>query len=744
MKFKLNTQPNRTGLLMAASFVLAACGGGNIEINSPTNEQVFQIADEVPFNVVFPDGIDPTEATFQLNGTDVTAEFIVDEEAGTASANILANGMLDEKSQLIVETSSTSKKRTFFVDRSAPEFVITEFSPPINLPYVTMTAKGYIKDLSPISDNAIFRPRVEFGAAFDSSSREYIELDENNHFEVTFETKPNPDGLLGESYPIRFIASDYTSLQSGIRYSNDYFAPAVRLPSFAQAKILNRAFDRAVNPQVNDALNALNIEALIKAENPVVDANPTFAGFGIDVEITVTDFSTDTIDVDIAPTTQNNHHVAADVYVDDLDIEFYTTLEVDMPWPIPDIPVGFLPSKLTNADVSGDLSVKLRVDGNQNLNPVLAVDQLDIDLAILGGDFDAIDFPSILDVVGEVVLGPLEGFIFEALDNYIANKIGDAIGDKLVEKVNEQLVLIPNDLDVTLRGKELTFNINEASVWSDTNGINVRISKGDVTTSDYQSGVRKELGYQLNQAGSFPTMSATTPDSGELYDVGISVDWDYLNKAAFNAHRAGIDIVTLDVAGSSIPGIGNLLSNYEARVTIKPGLAPYIDQAIPRADKALASVQSKELTVQLEVRNLNNSEAPYDLLTEIIANLRADVDLTVAGNNFQVHLDNEPQLEVISTNTDEALLVLDEDAIQHLLDYAVPLVMPRLVDIIGKVELPCIKNHAIDLVEIQSNSYGYFSLYANVEPQAGACGPQAVGGDLVFEPGDELVLIQSE
>lgn len=709
-----------TSLILTTLF-LTGCDQNTITIVAPADQQVYQIADEIPVLVNFSEQLDPTQATFELNGDDITDQFTIDSATRSATATLTAQNILDEKSALKVTLPEKKKSRTFYVDRSAPEFVITEFSPPINLPYVTVTAKGYVTDLTEISDHPLLRPRVQFGAAFDNSASEFIELDENNHFEVTFETQPNPDGLLGESYPIRFLASDYTSNASGIRNSNDSFAPAVRLPSFAQAKVLNRAFDRAVNPQVNDALNSLDIEGLIKAENPVVDENPDFYGFGIDVEVTVTDFNVDDINIDIAPTTVNNHHLIADVYVDNLDVDFFSSLSVDLPWPIPDVPVAALPSSLSNADIVGDISLKLRVDGNQNLNPVLAVDEIDLDLSVFGGDFDLIDFPSILDFLGELVLGALEGFIFEALDDYLVGKIGDAITDKVIDKINDQLVLIPNDLDVTLRGKELTFNITEASVWSDTSGINVRLSKGDVTTSDYASGIRKELGYQLNQAGGFPAMNATSPESGSLYDVGISLDWDYLNKAAFNAHRAGIDIFTTEIAGSSIPGIGSLLTNYEARVTVKPGLAPYIDQPIPREDMALASVQSKELTVLLEVRDTSLPNEEFQLLTEIIANLRADIDVGLDGNNLSIELDQNPQLNVVSTNNDDALLVLDEDAIQALIDYAVPQVMPLLVDIIGEIELPCIKNHGIELVEVQSNTFGYFSVYANVEPQAGAC-----------------------
>lgn len=728
--------------------ILTGCGG-SITINEPAPAQVYLKSDTINFNVSFKD-IDPLEAVIELNGEDITREFIVDSASGSANLAMPAANVLDERSQLIVKAGDKEKSVKFFVDRSPPEVVVTSFSPNLfgNLPHLNLTIEGYVTDLSPISDEVLLAPQVRYGVNFHDKIK-YFELDENNHFSVTLETVPMgtelPESL--ESAPIRFLISDSTPFSAGIQTSNDVYASSVRQPALAKAHVTANAFANTINPKVNQALAGINFEALAFAANPVVDKDlvisdipgvpevnipipgfpdPNLLGLGGAIKVDVTSLDIGSFDIDITPTSSvGKPSLAANVLVNDLDIRIRTALSISIPiLPDPTIPIN---TRINGSTISGDALVRLRIDGNQNLAPKIAIDSVNLDLSVFGGDFDTLDFSGLpwpLDValgaLAELFVGAVEQFAFELLDDYIANLVGDKLVDSMIDKVNNELKLIPSSFETQFRGKDFDFYATQAQLQANNNGLSVTLNKSDVTVRPFASGITKELGWQINEAGSFKNFTTTTPKQGQPYELGLSLDWDFFNKTLYEAHRAGIDILTTEVAASSIPAIGDKLSNVDLRITVKPILAPYIDKPIPRKNPALASINAKEFSLLLEARD-HSTAGDYRNVAEVRANIRSDVDVNVSGNHLEVLLDADPEILIRSVTINETEQQIGDEILQHIVNFAVPEIMPYIVDIIGAVRLPCIKGHTLELLELEVSNYGHFNLYANVTNSPGAC-----------------------
>jgi len=174
------------------------------------------------------------------------------------------------------------------------------------------------------------------------------------------------------------------------------------------------------------------------------------------------------------------------------------------------------------------------------------------------------------------VLGTLEQLIFEAIDGALADFIGGKVGEKVAEKINNQLKLIPNDFNITLRNKTLNFYLMTASVGADSTGLEVAVTEADALppVNQRDPAVIREPGYHIHdRTEALPTFGATAPN-GQAFDVGLSLDWDILNKTIHSAHLTGIDKLSTTVAGSSIPKLGTILKNYEMKLDVVPLYSP--------------------------------------------------------------------------------------------------------------------------------------------------------------------------
>lgn len=680
---------------------LTGCGAGSISFNQPSADSVYSRNETIDFSITFTE-LDASGAQFFVNGNDITNQFSINSDGNQANASIHSSNFADEQNTLEVVAGPKAASTTFYVDRTGPEFHITSVSPSFLVAGMDVTVSGYITDLSGVIKETTDRPYVMVKTG-PSSSRSVapIELDENNAFTVTFPLEQDPNGATGLEYrPIFFRANDIH-----LTRSNDAYAFPTTMPQLAKAKVTSSAFDNIVNPEVNSLIDQLNIESIIRAENPVVDKGWSIFSF----QIYVDNFDVNDIDVDIQPATNGVDHIVANVHVDNLDVNFRTQVLADL-WPV-DLGV-FVPSGLHHADVVGNVAVRFRVDGNQNLNPVLVVDDISPNLSVIGGDFDAIDFGFPVDVPG---LGTLEQLIFEALDNYVANKIGNVVGDKAARKINTMLKLIPNDFDVTLRGKELEFFMTQATINADANGLEVAITQADVfaAVNQRESDTPKELGFVVHQrTQALPSFANTAPD-GSTFDAGISIDWDMLNKTIYYAHSTGIDRLSTTIMGDQIPGVKNLFKDFEVKLDVKPLVSPHLDHAIPREDRAMASIQAKNVEIRVSVRRTDIAD-DFHQLTRIITNARADFDLTLSNNRLQLLLDQSPYVNIHSVDNDDSLLVLNSDHIQAIVDFAIPRVMPLLADAIEEIRLPSVAGYQLSVLEIETVGDRFFKIYADI------------------------------
>ncbi|MFZ5601238.1 MAG: hypothetical protein ACOY7J_02195 [Pseudomonadota bacterium] len=734
------------GLTLGLATSLTGCGGGNIKILSPTAEQVFLQSDEVAIQVAF-DNVNPLDARFVLNGNDITADVVIDPATKRATATLPAATILDERSQLQINAGAKSKSVRFFVDRSAPEVVVTRVTPAANAPNTSLTIEGYVTDLSAIQKEGGDQPQLRYGVNAGDLTH-FFELDADNRFSVNVTTVPmgNEEPASLESAPLRFLVTDETPAAFGLLTSNDTYAPANRQPPFARAHVSALAFANTINPEINAVIDGLDIEAMIKARNPVVDVSgvlsdipgvpevtipipviddPNLLGLGMGLSVRVDNLDMASLDVDVAPVSASKPTLVTQVDLDDLDLRVNTSISIELP-ALPDPAIPFS-SSLTNANVHGDVTVALKIMGNDTQAPRLAVDSVDIDLDVTGGDIDLVSFDGLpwpLDValgtLAEIFIGAVEQYAFEKLEDPLLDLIGDAVKDKVIRQVNKELNLLPSDYTVGLRNRQFSFALTEADIATSADGLSVTLSRGDVAAAPMATDSVAEPGWQLNEGGDFASFAPTTPTENLPYEVGLSLDWDFLNKTLYQAHGTGIDRFGTTFAGSSVPVVGNQLRNLEFRVQVKPVLAPYLDQPIPRATPALASVNAKEVSVALEYRDTTKAE-DFHQAAEIRANVRMDVDLGVAANKLQPKLDADPDIRIQSFSINAGETRLNEAVLQKLVDFIMPQAMPLLVDVLGTIRLPCIKGRSLDVLEVEPGSGGYFNVYANVTANAAAC-----------------------
>ena len=462
---------------------LAGCGG-KIDINSPVQKAVYSPVSTIEFDVSFVD-IDANDAEFFINDEDVTSSFTI--TGSTAIASIRANTFPAEKNRLSVQTPNASASGIFFVDRSPPEFHITNVSPSIIFPGSNVTVQGYLSDLSGIGPNT-GKVYVEDGG---SSLREIASIpisSTDKSFEVSFVMEFAPVGDPLESAAVYFSAYD-TIGHRGI----DGFGWSLQRPQLVKTKINQQVFDSTINPAINEIIEDTDIGSFIN--NPVADGDKY--GFGYDVDITNFDISG--ITVDLQPTSSGGNHLIATVDVDYLDFRIWSSVSYLPCIPLTDIclpRIGvYVPSGLNDASVSGTVAIKLAVINDWE--PKLEVVDINPNLNI-SGDFDIIDWGP-LDYLPGVSL--LEDLIFWLVGDYVANLVGDKIADKAAKKVNKLLELIPTNFSPTVRGKSVNFYVHNATITSDSSGLVITIDEAsiEVPPGTRASNLAKEIGPRVHQ-----------------------------------------------------------------------------------------------------------------------------------------------------------------------------------------------------------------------------------------------------
>jgi len=659
----------------------------------------------IEFDVSFED-IDANDAEFFINDEDVTSSFTI--TGSTAIASIRANTFPAEKNRLSVQTPNASASGIFFVDRSPPEFHITNVSPSIIFPGSNVTVQGYLSDLSGIGPNT-GKVYVEDGG---SSLREIASIPisyPDKSFEVSFVMEFSPDGELLESAAVYFSAYD-TIGHRGI----DGFGSSLQRTQLVKTKINQQVFDSTINPAINEIIEDTDIGSFIN--NPVADGDKY--GFGYDVDITNFDISG--ITVDLQPTSSGGNHLIATVDVDYLDFRIWSSVGYQPPCiPFTDIcfpRIGvYVPSGLNDASVSGTVAVKLAVMDN-GWEPKLEVVDINPNLNI-SGDFDIIDWGPLDYLPG---VSSLEDFIFWLVGDYVANLVGDKIADKAAKKVNKLLELIPTNFSPTVRGKSVNFYVNNATITSDSSGLVITIDEAsiEIPFGTRASNLAKEIGPRVHQKGvSLPGFGSRTPN-GQLFDVGLSLDWDYLNAALYSAHQVGIDRYSLDVDGADIPGVGGYLDDYELSIQVKPLSTPFMGIPMPKNDNALASLLANDVEVMVNYRDKGAST--YELLTGLTANARVNIGVGVSGRKIKINIDDDPTVSLQSVEASGAALQIDEEIIQKILDYAVPAVFPRIGDLVEEIELPSVEGYNLHILKIERDADRFFKIYANL------CAPGAL------------------
>jgi len=623
--------------LLLLVFLVSACSEVKIEL--PTKNFVDDNQPDT-FQVSFSKGI-PSDLVLQLNTANVTELFTTSEAGATATGSDLSEHIFSGKNIFKASAGGSSSQVTFHYDTEGPVIHI------LNASRETGIISGYAADVGGVDSLAL-----------DGIP---ITLDENSQFSVSFTDQPINT----------FIAADGFQQVSSTEFArkDKEFVPGM-------SARLNQGGIAFLGDALAFALGSIDFDALTEGLNPLIDfnvlglftANTSLKNFNFDepsIVLAVPDNERLDTDVDIP-----NFSIGIEVSGRALFIPFNLggTISIDN--------VVF-DSELVLDIVSNDLDV--------------GMENTDISLQGFSIDFDHI--PNILgieDIIGTIIGGVanfLMPFIEGALEGVILPIVSDFIGE------------IPIQLDITTPEDE-TLSVKALPTFLDTYENGLTINLGTAIFAPTPSIFATPTLGSLYIEGETPTIGSTTP-SGEAYDVGAAISSNVINQALFAAHEAGITTMQLrpeNTPGANPEGVSVIQSDEDdiqpadlIGMNLLPASAPFIKLMDTELAKGLLGWH--DVTLEFDMKRGN--ETQYNNIFRITFNLDVAFELGATDDGFlQIGVEQLPNIEVLASSN-SGLIQLSPAFMNKVLDYFMPVIMPKIAAKLKAIPLPRIAGYSI-------------------------------------------------
>lgn len=462
--------------------------------------------------------------------------------------------------------------------------------------------------------------------------------------------------------------------------------------------------------------DALDIETLLTAQNPVLDDECVFEVLGLcwyfaTVNIVEVGFSSFdlTFDAEASGSTAvdvtiNDFFVDIDLHIrDQVAVEFDCGLEITTDSTAIDGNYDMVP-------LSGNPS---KVDVNQVGNVAVA-------LTGFNHDFTSgiCDLPVIGDIIDAIVGGSLQGLVQGGFEDNLNDPDGSGPLDSPIAG-GIQSALDGIDIAGPV-GETIGVNLDAEffAITEDADGISFNVDSS--ITAANPDPLAPDIPASYSVAEAFPSFGNTTPVGGLPYGMALGISttaFNMLLKAEIESGLLRTDITEFDLGGGPLPLTVGLIKTFipeldgqfddaeAVAVELRPVLAPIVTGA-PGPLGELAELRMAHLIVDIVIVNPD-----YRALS-----LAVDVDLGIdlvaspTGLGFSI---GAPAPQDVNIDILENPLNSNETVIQAFLSSFLPLAFPGLADALGGFPLPSFLGLELDPVEV-SRAGEFMTIYANL------------------------------
>lgn len=462
--------------------------------------------------------------------------------------------------------------------------------------------------------------------------------------------------------------------------------------------------------------DALDIETLLTAQNPVLDDECVFEVAGLcwyfaTVNIVEVGFSSFELTFDAEASGSTAVDVTINDFFVDIDLHIRDQVAVNFDCGLE------ITTNSTGIDGNYDMVPFVgnpsKVDVNQVGN--VAVSLVGFNHAFTSG---LCNVPVIGDIIQAIVGGSIQGMVqggFESnlndpdgggpLDSPIAGGIQGALdGIDIAGPVGETIGV---NLDAQF------FQITE-----DANGISFNVDSS--ITAANPDPLAPDIAASYSVAEPFPAFGNTTPIGGLPYGMGLGISttaFNMLLKAEIESGLLRNDITEFDLGGGALPLTVGLIKTFipeldgqfadaePVEVRLRPVIAPIVTgQPGPLGE--LAELRMSHLIVDMVVVN------PDFLALRLAVDVDLGLDLVASptGLGFSIGL---PAPEDVNIDILDNPLNSNEVVLQTFLSSFLPLAFPGLADALGGFPLPSFLGLELDPVEV-SRAGEFMTIYANL------------------------------
>lgn len=462
--------------------------------------------------------------------------------------------------------------------------------------------------------------------------------------------------------------------------------------------------------------DALDIETLLTAQNPVLDDECVFEVAGLcwyfaTVNITEVGFSSFDLEFDA----QASGSTAVDVTINDffVDIDLHIRDQVAV-----NFDCG-LEISAASTGIDGDYDM-VPLAGNPSKVDVNQVGNVAVTLSGFSHQFTwgLCNAPVIGDIIQAIVGGSIQGLVQGGFEDNLNDPDG---GGPLDSPIAGGIQSALDGIDIAGPvGQTIGVNLDAAffAITEDANGISFNVDSS--ITAANPDPLAPDIPASYSVAESFPTFGNTTPVAGAPYGMALGISttaFNMLLKAEIESGLLRSEITEFDLGGGPLPLTVGLIKAFIPEldgqfpdaepvvVQLRPVLAPIVTGA-PGPLGELAELRVSHLLVDLRVVNA-------DFLA---LGLAVDVDLGIdlvaspTGLGFSI---GQPAPEDVNIDILENPLNANETVLQAFLASFLPLAFPGLADALGGFPLPSFLGLELDPVEV-SRAGEFMTIYANL------------------------------
>jgi hypothetical protein len=506
---------------------------------------------------------------------------------------------------------------------------------------------------------------------------------------------------------------------AGNGVTSGFVADGATSPKSVAMHLTDYGLDQ-VAPLVTDlAADAFDIEALILAQNPIMEDECVAEFLGLclywaTVYVNTVDFSALTFDLDAEGAGQTAVNADISDFAIDLDLTVSDALLLS-------IDCGL--------DIDADVA---EIDGIYDMTPLAGspskvdVDQIgDVDVALGGFSHNftsgVCDWPVIGDIIDLFIGGTLSTLVSDSFTSNLVDPDGSGPLDSP----------IADGIEGALDGIDIAGPVGQAigvdmqtafdSIDEDNDGITFSVDSAIVALIPAPGAPDLTASYTVTQ--SFPAYTTTTPLGGLPYGLALGLSADAFNqlmKAEVESGLLSVDITEFDLTGgngqplrltiavlaSFMPELLDVFPGFEpVLIEVRPTLAPTFTGS-PGPAGEIAEILISHMIVDVRLARTGV------LVLGLAIDAAAGLDLLIESGSIDFDFGAPDPADVAVTVLNNPADV-DEMVVEDFIVAILPIAFPDLAGALGGLPLPTFLGLQLDPIEV-SKQGDFLSIFANL------------------------------